>query len=255
MSEIKFSLLIPSRARYDMVQALIISIDRTVADPGSIELLFGCDEDDYDSIHNIENFKQHVPKLNIIVHTRERSEWLNRDYYTWLAGLAKGKYLWVLGNDLIFHTLQWDTLLEKFIEDRMVVIPDRIFCIGVDDGTPKPAPHLPDFPCFPLISREAFQVLGFALHSEVPTWGADFLLYCVYSAVERLFYMKQIVLEHISYHTRKVPVDAVNRRIGEIYAKNKPAHTYCLEQVVPRNIETLKTYIEKKRIERIIPNV
>ena len=247
MSEIKFSLLIPSRERYSMVSNLLVSIDRTVYDPTSVEILFAVDNDDTKTVDFINGMKNQVPRLNITIHTRERTEFINKDYYNWLGGLAKGKYLWVLGNDLVFHTPNWDKIIEDKIETDIIYgHSDRVFCIGVNDGTPKPSKALPDFPCFPLISKEAFQALGFLLNPEIPTWGADYFCWCIYHGVDRLYYMKNIVLEHISYHTRKVPVDDVNRRIGEIYAKNKPLHTHVLNNVTPQNIDTLKRYINER---------
>ena len=80
-----------------------------------MEILFGCDADDATTMKVINNLKnKYHQHIDIIYKYRERSEWLNRDYFNWLANMARGEFCWNIGDDLVFKVQNWDKIiLEK----------------------------------------------------------------------------------------------------------------------------------------------
>lgn len=244
-----FSLLVPTRERLPQFIRFLKSVKDTVSDLTNIEILVACDEEDIGSIKNVKNCKENLyPDLNIHLHIRKRSIYLNRDYYNWLAGFAKGDFIWVLGDDLVLMEKNWDITIATTLEGYLKTRKDRIICASIKDNTPKPNSTLPKFPCFPLFTKESLEIFGFLLHPEVPTWGADYLIYVLYNSIERLIRIENVVyLNHISYHTRQIESDAVSKRIGSIFnrLKMKPENNIqTLEKtIIPRQIKFIKNYI------------
>jgi len=248
-----FSILVPTRERIPQAKKLLNSINDTTVNKSQIEILFAIDEEDKASAHNIINCKDIFKDLSINFYIRKRSEFLNRDYYNWLTQFAKGDFCWIMGDDCIFIAPEWDILIKSRLDEYLSYKKDRIVCASIKDNTPKPSPHLPPFPCFPLISKEAIQLLGFALHPEVPTWGADYLVYQLYTKIGRLIRIDdQVFINHVSYHTTrdKSLEDTVNKRIGNIFNKTKniPRHNIQLleKENLPSQIELLNKYIQAK---------
>ena len=245
-----FSLLCPTRSRDVERDRLLMSLRNNTSNKDEIEILFAIDRDDHHTQEKLEETKTVFPDLNIKVFVRNRSVFINRDYYNWLAGFAEGDFYWVIGDDLVFAFNGWDVYIKNRIEDYLKDKHDRIACIGARDNTPPPG-TLPSFPCFPMVTKEAAKALGFVLHPNIPTWGADYVLYCLYKEVPRLLVIDEhIFLNHISYHTRKVEADAINKRVGEIFNSLKMIPMYntnrTVKEEVPQQVNFLKNYIEKR---------
>ncbi len=225
----KYSLLIPTRERPNSVIRLLTSINEKTKKKEMLEILFAVDQDDFSSIKNLnhlQEFYKDILDIKVFI-KRNRSIFLNRDYYNWLAEKATGDMLWILGDDVVFYIDEWETFVEEKLENYFNVFRDRIVCASIRDNTPKPSPHLPKFPCFPMFSKEAFKVMGFLLHPKVPTWGADYVAYVTFEPLKRLFEIwDKVFLNHVSYHTRQVKEDKTNIRIGHIFnqMKNIPVH-------------------------------
>lgn len=248
-----FSLLVPTRQRFSQFNKLLESIKNTISNVQNVEILVAIDKDDRGSIEYVNECKiVHHPELNIKPYIRERTIFLNRDYYNWLASFASGNYIWVSADDLIFLEKGWDITIASNIEGFLKNRKDRILCVGIKDNTPKPSPWLPPFPCFPLVTKEAYQALGFILHSEVPTWGADYLIYVLYNSVNRLIRIDNATyLNHVSYHTKQVESDEVSRRIGSIFNKLKmrPEHNIQLleQNLIPKQIKVINDHIQNAK--------
>ncbi len=242
----KFSLLCPSRNRLDMLENLIQSIINTTNNPKDIELLIAVDNDDLDTQKYI---KDRTYPFNVKVFTRDRSDFFNRDYYNWLAHFSKGKYLWAIGNDVVFKIKDWDNIISDKIEEYLKDKSDRIVCVGVKDDTPKPDSKKPQFSCFPIITRDAYDVLGTFLHSELNTWGADYTIYTLYKQIERYFLIHdKIYIGHMGYHTNTTPADDLTIRMGYLQGSNSISNDYVRINIIPGQVKKIKTYIASKII-------
>lgn len=254
----KFSLLCPSRDRHNLVNSLLASLERTISNPSNIEILFAIDNEDTATeqlLNNIINNKKYP--YSIKTFKRDRSEWSNKDYYNWLVQFSTGKYLWIIGNDIIFKVKNWDIIIENKIENFLKDKPDRIACIGVKDNTPKPdkdqAISTP-FPCFPIFTRESFDTIGFLLHPEIKTWGADKAIYELYKPIDRYLAINTdntgkdvLYIVHAGYHTGE-NTDELTIRMGEIYT-NSPTYNvpnYVISYVVPRQVSQLRGILKDK---------
>lgn len=254
----KFSLLVPTRSRIVELQRMLASLSSTVHDKTNLEVLIGIDNDDEITKNQIQFINVASADLNIKYFYRNRSDFINRDYYNWLASFSTGKYLCVSGDDLVYMINGWDKEIEENIEQYLSNKPDRIMCGGIQDNTPKPNNKLPPFPCFPLVTKEAYNTLGFVLHPEVPTWGADYLLYVLYTGVDRYLPVLSrlsgtFYLNHVSYHTRQCESDATNIHVGNTFnrLKMRPEHNVdtLVQTLIPGQLEFLRNYIRNYRSE------
>ena len=107
--------------------------------------------------------RQRFPWLDFLATDRQNN--LTTGYYDRLAKLSTGRYIQVLNDDCIFVTEHWDVLALN--EISKIPWPDRIFYGRVADDLGCA------YACFPLLSRELFNALGWVFHPEFPGWGAD----------------------------------------------------------------------------------
>jgi len=109
---------------------------------------------------------------------------------------------------------------------------------------------LPQFPCFPLVSKEAMNLMQFVLHPNIPTWGADYALYKLYTQANRYLEIKdRVYLNHVSFHTKQVPEDATAKRIGKTFNQLKMRPEYNVDRLcatlVVEQANKMKEYIAK----------
>ncbi len=251
MNKPRLSLICPTRDRTANIQRLIENIVNTVHNIENIELLFACDSDDATSMYFINQQRNKYPTFNIRYYYRERSEWLNRDYYNWLTEKATGEFCWLMGDDLIFAINQWDRIvldaLDNFLKDKK----DRIAYVNVQSDTPNPPGIDYKFSGFPVISKEAINTLGFFMIPELPSWCGDYLLPLLYGndKVNRMINIEKVILSHISSHTQKVLGDNITYRLGLIcnkYNSPKIADAWKKEKLNPC-IDLLVTHIAIKQ--------
>ena len=245
----KFSLLCPSRNRIGPLERLIVSLKETVGDPQNVELLVGCDVDDKKTIEMIKRFSDVYNPIIIRSFIREQSEFINRDYYNWLATFATGEFLHIIGDDCVYVRLYWDKVASMKLDDYLKDKPDGVVYGMVEDGTPAPRGEEKRFCCFPIISREAYKNLGFVLHEEIPTWGADTSIYAVYAdpRVDRVFKIPEIQLKHISHHCGGGVVrDETSLHVEKTYQKYSCGQILgrVMRLNVPKNVDQLANHIE-----------
>jgi len=247
---IKFSLLCPTRNRLEGAHRLLHSVRTLSYNPDEVEVLYGVDGDDTKTIEGFKQLAKVSPSWNFKVYIRERSEFINGDYYSWLCQFATGKYLWVTGDDVIVTNKNWDKLaydkLESYLEDK----PDGIAYGIINDGTPAPGGAKKTFCCFPIVSYEAYKLLGFVLHTEIPTWGADTVLYELYTheRVNRaLDLTKEVIANHISHHTGLARRDNISINIERVHKKYSGGQILgrVRRMVLPLNVNALATHIEE----------
>ena len=248
----KFSLICPTRQRIKGIERMLQSILDTATNVDEMEILFAVDEDDQPTLQffGILSHQHLYDKLNIQYFARPRSEFTNRDYYNWLAEKTTGDYIWVIADDLVFLIDKWDEIISCYLDTYLSDKQDKICCVGIKDSTPKPKASLPNFPCFPLVTKEAFQFFGFILHPQIPTWGADYLLYLLYTGAGRYLEIQdQVYLNHISWHTHQAPEDATSANIRQIFGRLQHTQEYNVDYnaktIIPVQIDQLKTHLRR----------
>jgi hypothetical protein len=231
---------VPTRNRPRNIKHLIVNIDETIRDLTNIELLVAFDTDDSMTLRELSG----IPTKDRPYHffPRERSEWLNKDYYNWLASKANGNYLWGIGDDVRFLTKDWDIILSDKIEKYLQSKSDRIAYISVNEQG-STAKH----PCFPLITKEAFKVLGEYHSSRLMSWGSDRILYEIYSnpLVGRILHIPEISIQHLTYHDGTASYDETAKSMHERFFRDPNCHNYVSMYIVPQQIKILSSYIKE----------
>lgn len=243
------SLLIPSKKRINNLKETLKNISYKTNNYNNIEILIAIDNDDIESQLNKEFIIKHFKHLNIQIHSREHSDYLNAHYYNWLAEKASGKYLWAIGDDVQFNSKNWDLILEEKIEEYLKDKSDRLAYIQVSEDNTK-AKH----PCFPLITRECFDLTHMYFHPQLLSWGADRCLYEIYSHndIRRVLGIPKVHIEHLSYHDGKGVMDETAKSMKERFFRDPSCHNQVSMYIVPQNINFIKNYIEKKYYEEKI---
>jgi len=248
-----FSLLVPTRERLSELRRFITSIAKTVdkANYYTIEILLAVDYDHQPTIDNILSIQQDFPELDIQYFLRERSEFLNGDYYNWLASSAAGDYLWVCADDLVIQEINWDIIFRKRLQTLSDQHPDKMFCVAVLDNTPTPNNNPADkcqYPCFQIFPKEVLKEVGFILPPQIATWGADKYIYWLYTKLNRLYWFEdKCYIDHRGYHEKGENPDAITIRIGEINAaKAVNPHHNILKQsaMIEAQYLQIKQYID-----------
>lgn len=233
-----FSLLCPARNRLDKLENLINSLKDTTNNMEDIELLLAVDNDDLLTQRYIDN-REHPFKIKVFI--RERSEFFNRDYYNWLASFSAGKFLWAIGNDVVFKVKDWNKIINEKIEEYLRDKHNRIACIGVKDNI-RTYSEPKDFASFPIITRDAYNFFGFVLHPEIKTWGADVVICVLYKQIGRYFHIDDnIYLDHVGYHAG-TGTDELTTRAGDLYASSIQPQ-YVIDNIVP--IQVSRYFKEK----------
>ncbi len=249
----KFSLLIPTRERVNMLDRFLQSIYQHTTRKKNLEILIAVDDDDTGSLLKVKELQsryERTMEIQMYIKT-QRSEMLNNDYYNWLGAKATGDMIWVLADDLQLVSPDWDTHITNEVNAFFKKNPDRIVCVSIKDNTPPPSHNHPKFPCFPMFSREARDACGWLLNPMTPNWGADFIAYKIYKPIERLLEIHdKNYINHISWHTKQVAVDETNKRIGQIFNKLKMIPKYNTDRAISEEVPVIR-----KKLSNIISDL
>jgi len=160
-----FSLIFPTRERPKLLDNLLKSLDKTTSNKKAVEILIVRDRDDDTDIRSV---LKKYPSLDTKLYTVDRSTNFSRDYYNFLARQAKGKFIWALNDDVEFKTKFWDVILNTELELYLRDKPDRIVYCMTGDGLNN---H--NYCCFPILSKETFECIGYFFNERYTTWCAD----------------------------------------------------------------------------------
>jgi hypothetical protein len=229
-------LICPTKDRPNNVLKLVKNLQETVS--SAITIIFVYDKEEKTPLYDLKEVKENV---SICILSREHSDYLNRDYYNYAANQSLGEYIWCIGDDITFLTKGWDLILKEKIEEYLKNKTDRIAYISVNEKGSK-AKH----PCFPLITREAFNATGMYFHPELMSWGADRCLWELYNGINRVLYIPEIEIEHLSYHDGKAEFDETAKSMRERFFRNPNCHNEVSKNIIPAQI---------KRLEKIINGV
>lgn len=209
----RVSVILASRSRADLLTNLLQSIKDTTHDISQVEVLIGIDNDD-------DYYQQITPELHNMfpfahLKSRDRSPWLNHDYLNWLStDHSKGKYIILCNDDVMFRTKDWDIHIERRMEEYLADKKDRVAYAYMSDALINR--NGMNYCCFPLITREAMECLGFAMPPEYRAWNADIALWRIFSSIDRICDISEVMIEHVSYHSGKRQPDHINEHVRNI---------------------------------------
>lgn len=213
---IKFSLILATRKRTVLLKDLLNSIKTTSSFPKEIEIVIVYDNDDEETKSNIKIFENIICDFKFKFIERKRSSNLNNDYINFAASHSTGKYIFILNDDVVFLSKDWDE--KAFVKLEDYVKENNIVYGLTDDGMEdlKKKQRL-KYTGFPIISRHSFNTLGYAMHPDFKGWGADIHLYDLYSSISRVCDLtNEVKLLHVSPHCQLRPEDEINKHVASI---------------------------------------
>lgn len=245
---LKISLLVPTCRREQLFAGFIQSVNQMTENKSCLELLVIADEQDTISQKYAKTVLSNFPNIESRLLIRPYSRYLNEDYYNWAARQATGDLFWVLADDLEICSPNWDTVIQREVESFSKKYPDKIFCVSIRDNTPPPSHRLPKFPCFPMLTREAQKAFGgWILHPKVPTWGADYVTYCIFQPLDRLLVIHdKNYINHISWHNKQVQPDPTNIRIGETFNQLKMVPHHNTDRIIAEEVPNIRLDLKEQ---------
>lgn len=185
---VKFSLLLPTRGRAEMVGRLFQSIVETAQNVGEVEVVLAVDEDDEESrriTHDTLRVKTVVVPKGLTMGA------LNTACFE----AASGRYVMLVNDDVVARTKGWDAAAEeafaRFDDDvALVHVNDLLF--GERLCT------------FPMLSRRACEEVGGICPTYYKRYGIDDHIFDTYNILahlghERVVYLPEVVFEHENF--------------------------------------------------------
>lgn len=193
-----FSIILLSRKRPRLLRNLLNSIQKTCKT--EFEVLAGCDLDDSETQQSKYLFEYQFAKLYFSARNPNLHTYIN-----FLASESKGKYLFVLNDDCLLLNDGWDSIAKA----RMDAFGEIVYGCTNDDSIDKIG--LKDYASFPIVSRPAYNRLGFFMDETFGNHGADVVTYRIYRDAGKICHLPEVRINH-GFHCTP---DALNARLKD----------------------------------------
>lgn len=194
--EVLFSVMVPSRGRPNGLLQMISSAKLKAKH--KIEFLVYLDSDD------VRNYDLEALRRMATVFITDKFD-MGRCWNE-MASNAKGRYLLMSNDDVVFLTDGWD---QRFLKAATAKYPDDVFVGWFNDGSGRDCSNIC---CFPIIPRKLYQIRG----SLVPEY---FFILCFDSwlldlgvKMGRTLYLKDVVMDHRHFAFHKAERDETYKR-------------------------------------------
>jgi len=233
----KISIIMPTRNRPDNLQRLFDSLIATVADPLNVEVSSRIDEDDILSKQVFDNYIGRGFNCRYIIGPRsaERLNPLWND--AWKN--ATGEIYMMSGDDFVFRTPGWDTVIRNEFEKSS----DKIRFIFGEDGIQHAALGTHGFIHKNWTDALGYFVQPYCMIYYFDTWNDE-----IAKMIGRKTYLPNLFFEHMHHSVQKSPTDAL---YNEMQRKGERDDQIWQETAQVRIAEAnkLKSFIERVRNE------
>ena len=106
----KISVILPTRGRFDMFKKSVDSLLNTCTDVNNFEVLVAMDNDDTDTISDVEGYITSKGNIRLFFYDRQRYLNLNH-YYNDLSTKSNGDSLFLWNDDAIMESGGWDDII------------------------------------------------------------------------------------------------------------------------------------------------
>lgn len=194
----KISLLCPSRDRLNKFLTFTSSVFSTVKNINNIELVLGVDEDDskyssYERIANNLNFIKLIKfRKNLFMEQGLSGLW-NK-----MAAECTGDILAMVGDDMIFQTVDWDAKIIKTFKRQK----DNIYLVHCNDGMRGPGNKytaVEPLAVNSFIHRDYVDAVGRYVQTEEPNIFQDTYLDTLFKVLGRKIYYHDIMIKHLHF--------------------------------------------------------
>ena len=151
------SILLPTRKRVPLIKRCTESLLDNASDPSKIQLLYGVDDDDQESIDFLRDVKH--PARSVIKFKRLGYENLHQ-YNNNLSSYAQGNWIMIFNDDAIMQTKNWDLEINKF--------DGQFKLLKVQEQTGHP------YSIFPIVPYDWFRCVDhLSLHGQNDAWLSE----------------------------------------------------------------------------------
>ncbi len=224
----KFSFLVPTRNRPDLVARFFQSIVDTTSDVKGLEVVLCFDDDDTES----QKIKDGVLDIKrVVIKKGATMGTLNRACFD----VSSGRYVMLLNDDVILRTKNWDEIIFSVFSSY----EDDIVLIHINDLLFREK-----LCTFPMLSRKACLEIGIC-PPEYQRYRIDNHIYDIYNMLayighNRIVYLPDVIFEHDNYaHGQK-------GHIGQVF-KSDDNKVYIPDQKI---IKSDALIFESKQEER-----
>lgn len=249
-----FTLFLNSRGREGQLNRFIESVEKTACVPNYIEMIITVDNDDIGSVNFVKNLQLRKSLLNFKPIIGDRPKSLCASYNN-MARQARGKYLFVMNDDVEIQTKNWDKIAWDKIEEfkkKNNFQDDIIYGMTSDTSIDKPAGKT--YASFPIISKKAVDVLGFFMYEEFVGLGGDSSIIKIYEQVNRIVDMQEIVVDHV-YHNTIFKVMAPDQTAHEMRANSHQNNIDPFAFDVSKDVANLQHYINNTNYAKISSDI
>ena len=239
MNNINFTLILNSRGRVPLLKKLFDSIIFTTKDLSQIEIIITIDDDDAPTIAYLEQapIKERC-KVTVICGPRIKNINISFNH---MATLAIGRYIFNLNDDVEFLTENWDEIVLGQIADFKKyndIEDDIIYCYTQDTSVDHSSA---EYASFPIISKQACDVIGMFMHPEFVGLGADACVYKIYAGIKRVLKCF-VALDHV-LHNSLYRVTNPDQTAAEMRANTQENFVDPNTFNVDKEVEKLKEFI------------
>lgn len=238
--EIDFSIIFNSRNRVSMLTTMLECIQNTASDISRVEAIVNFDDDDESSLSSIDSLSKRFKFLKCLVNKREHNIHTNVNK---MAFMARGEYIWALGDDCHIITKDWDQIAKDKFLKASEIHKDRIFIGAVESTSVDKCLHYGWYCDAPILTKQGRDGLGYLIHPHFVSVGADVATWKVYGSVNRIIDMREIVFDHVTHNTAEAcrtkdqtQLEYLDRMKGQVF--NPFDHDYS------KDIEKIKEILD-----------
>jgi len=253
----KISVIIPTRDRISLLFDCLNSLlNNSYQEERLFEVILLIDSDDTKTLQfaielqskfNFINLKDNTECNSLLIMVVKRSEYMQRDYNNAGAVAAKGELVFVLNDDAVISTKNWDYHIYNFYKNNKSQDDIMMIALSDDSHNSESLDSLGQIrdadthgPCFPIITKTFVNHLRGIFPSNIRMWGADWILYKIFQYVNRVYRLYNISITHNSFHSANREKDQINDYIEQISSKPQYLPT------IPEYIDYIQSIIVKK---------
>jgi hypothetical protein len=245
MNKIKISILCPTRKRPKFMRRLVEKCYETCMYPDIVEIVFGIDDDDKESLAMVKSLQEEFSKNHIEHIIFPRNKYMFSDLVNQVAKAAKGEIFGLMSDDAHHDSKNWDEIVIKYFDDHS----DKIFVLQTLGG-------LTDYGSFPFMHRNWINTVGYLM---APIFNGDWAdVWLKHVAMEigenRFIVCKKITIPHLHVENGKMPRDETyssrfevrqeQEKLGKSPDGNHPYHGKIGREMRELEIKKLKQFIE-----------
>lgn len=241
--DMNFTIFTPVRGRPQLVHELLGKIKENTKYLDKIECLFWHDDDDQLMIDYVSKTDFREFGFSILFFQNPRPESLNYAI-NFLAKKAKGDFCFNVNDDCQIVTKDWDEIvlnkIAQYKQEREIK-DNIIYCRTGDNSIDRNKEA--GYASFPIISKQAVDVLGFFMYEDFKGLGGDSSIYLLWKAIDRIVDCQEVQLDHI-YHSNLFRVMSPDRTASDMRANTQKSYINPYTFDVSKGVRKLKDYIE-----------